>query len=99
MQDGTGLGFLYLELQIQQDSFVMGQQVLQQYAAELEQNILMQRQSVELALHSSDKSVGFLKESSKNLLLLAVAGCDLVTGSSGQCFVAQLMVTYFLYFV
>lgn len=68
---------------------MLGQQVLlQQCAAELEQNILLQRQSVaELASHSSDKSVGLLKESSKNLLLLAVAVGDLVTGNSGECFV------------
>lgn len=96
VQDDTGLGLLNLELQSQQDSFVMGQQGLQQYAAEREQNILMQRHSVvELTSHSSDKSVGLLKKSLKNSLLLAVAVCDLVTGS----FVAQLMVSYFLYFV
>lgn len=86
VQDDTGLGLLNLE---QQDSFVMGQQGLQQYAAEREQNILMQRHSVvELASHSSDKSVGLLKKSLKNSLLFAVAVCDLVTGSFG----AQLMV-------
>lgn len=93
VQDDTGLGLLNLELQSQQDSFVMGQQGLQQYAAEQEQNILMQRHSVvELTSHSSDKSVGLLKKSLKNSLLLAVAVCDLVTGSFGKCFVAQLMV-------
>lgn len=77
---------------------MLGQQVLQQqYAAELEQNILLQRWSVvEMASHSSDQSVGLLKESSKNLLLLAVAVGDLVIGNSGQRFVAQLMVKYFL---
>lgn len=97
MQDDTGLWWLYLRPQIQQHSFVLGQQVLlQQYAAELEQNILMQGQSVvDLASHSSDKSVGLLKESSKKSLL-AVAVGDLVTGNSGQRFVAQLMVKYFL---
>lgn len=69
--------------------------MLLQSAAELEQNIPMQSDSVvELGLHSSDKSAGLSKEKSKSLLLLPVAG--LVLGSSVQHFVAQLMLKYFL---
>lgn len=70
--------------------------LLKQYDAELEDNILMWRLSVELASHSSDKPVGLLKKRSKNLLLLAVAVGDLVTGNCGQYFAGQLMVNYYL---
>lgn len=93
----TGLWLLHMKPQIQRDISALERQLfLEQYAAELEQNIPLQRRSVvELASHSSDKSVGPLEESSKNLLLLAVAVGGLAIGNSEQCFVAQPTVKYF----
>lgn len=87
MQNDTGFGF-----QMQEGSFVLaGQVLLQQSAAELELEIL-----VDLGLHSSDKLVGHSMEKLKSSQLLPVAVGDLVIGRSEQHFETYLELKYLL---